>query len=135
MPPVSVLEAVREPQSAELLAAREVGPLARLGRWTTYHVRTVALAWVVAALALGAFAPRVEQALSGAGWEASGSESVQARRLVQKNFGGLSSQAFMIVVHSDTETNADPGFRQVLGSVRARLRASVAVASGRSINE
>jgi RND superfamily putative drug exporter len=127
--PVSVLEATREPESAELLAAREVGPLGRLGRWTTDHVRTVALAWVVATLALGAFAPRVEQALSGAGWEASGSESVQARRLIQENFGGLSSQAFMVVLHSETRTTTDPAFRQVLASVRARLRGSDAVAS------
>ena len=126
---MSVLEATREPESAELLAAREVGPLGRLGRWTTDHVRTVALAWVVAALALGAFAPRVEQELSGAGWEASGSESVQARRLIQENFGGLSSQAFMVVLHSETRTTTDPAFRQVLASVRARLRGSDAVAS------
>jgi RND superfamily putative drug exporter len=126
---VSVLEAIREPQPAELLAASEVGPLGRLGGWTADHVRTVALAWVAAAIVLGAFAPRVEQALSGAGWEASGSESVQARRLVQENFGGLSSQAFMVVVHSDTQTAADPGFRQVLASVTARLHASEAVAS------
>jgi RND superfamily putative drug exporter len=126
---VSVLEAAREPQPAELLAAREVGPLGRLGRWTADHVRTVALAWVVAAVALGAFAPQVEQALSGAGWEASGSESVQARRLVQENFGGLSSQAFMVVVHSDTRTTADPVFRQVLASVGPLLRASDEVAS------
>jgi len=129
MPPVSILEATREPESAELLAAREVGPLGRLGRWTADHVRTVALAWVVAAVALGAFAPQVERALSGAGWEASGSESVRARRLVQENFGGLSSQAFMVVVHSDTQTTADPAFRQVLASVTARLRASDAVFS------
>jgi len=125
----NALEEEREPQVAELLAAHTVGPLGRLGRWTADHVRTVALAWVVAAVVLGAFAPQVEQALSGAGWEASGSESVQARRLVQENFGGLSSQAFMVVVHSDTETTAEPAFRQVLASVTARLRASDAVAS------
>jgi RND superfamily putative drug exporter len=123
-----MLEAAREPESAEL-AAHEVGPLGRMGRWTADHVRTVALAWVVAAVVLGAFAPQVEQALSGAGWEASGSESVQARRLVQKNFGGLSSQAFTVVLHSDTQTTAEPGFRQVLASVTARLRASDAVAA------
>jgi RND superfamily putative drug exporter len=125
---VSVLEAVREPQPAELLA-HEVGPLGRLGGWTVDHIRTVAVAWVIAAVALGAFAPRAEHALSGAGWEASGSESVQARRLVQESFGGLSSQAFMVVVHSDTQSTGDPAFRQVLASVTARLRASDAVAS------
>jgi putative drug exporter of the RND superfamily len=126
---VSIREAVREPQPAELLAAREVGPLGRLGGWTVDHVRTVAVAWVVAAVALGALAPRAEHALSGAGWEASGSESVQARRLVQESFGGLSSHAFMVVVRSDTQSTGDPAFRQVLASVTARLRASDAVAS------
>ena len=62
-----VPEAVRESQPAELLAAREVGPLGRLGGWTAGHVRTVAVAWIVAAVALGAFAPRAEHVLSGAG--------------------------------------------------------------------
>ncbi len=35
----------------------------------------------------GFFAPRVEHALSGAGWQANGSQSVQVRDLVQKEFG------------------------------------------------
>ena len=42
---------------------------------------------------LGFFAPRVEKALSGAGWETTGSQSVQARQLIDKNFHGLSSYA------------------------------------------
>ncbi len=60
-------------------APRHVGPIGRLGRWTADHVRTVAIAWAVVAVALGVFAPKVETALSGAGWQANGSESVQAR--------------------------------------------------------
>ena len=40
------------------------------------------IAWSVVAVALGALAPKVEHALSGAGWEATGSESVNARELV-----------------------------------------------------
>ena len=40
---------------------------------------------------LGFFAPRVETALSGAGWETTGSQSVQARQLIDRNFRGLSS--------------------------------------------
>ena len=34
---------------------------------------TVFIAWAVVAVALGFFAPRVETALSGAGWQANGS--------------------------------------------------------------
>ena len=60
-----------------------VGPIGRLGRYTATHFRVVLAAWIVIAVALGLFAPRVETALSGAGWETSGSQSVQARQLIE----------------------------------------------------
>lgn len=47
------------------------------------------LAWV--AVGLGGFAPRVEHALSGAGWEATGSESVAAREAIDRSLGGRGS--------------------------------------------
>ena len=53
-----------------------LGPVGRLGAWTADHFRSVLVAWLVVAVALGVLAPRVETALSGAGWEASGSQSV-----------------------------------------------------------
>ena len=107
----------------------QVGPVGRLGRWTTDHVRTVALGWTVIAVVLGVFAPRVESALSGAGWEASGSESVQARALVQQSFAGLSSQALTVVVHANQKTVATPAFRAVVANVERDLRAQAEVAS------
>ena len=69
------------------------------------------IAWVVIAVVFGIFAPRVEHALSGAGWEATGSESVAARQAIDKNFDGLSSSALMVVVHSNQETIKDPAFK------------------------
>ncbi len=48
------------------------------------------IAWVVIAAGLGFFAPRAEHALSGAGWEASDSESVAARDKIDSAFGGQS---------------------------------------------
>jgi len=78
----------------------DVGPIGRLGRWTATHFRAVVVAWALIAVAAGILAPRVEHALSGAGWEATGSESVEARNLVDQNFSGLSSSALMVVVHS-----------------------------------
>ena len=77
-----------------------VGPIGRLGAWTADHFRAVLVAWIVVAVGLGVLAPRVETALSGAGWEASGSQSVQARALIDQHFGGQSSAALMVVVHS-----------------------------------
>jgi RND superfamily putative drug exporter len=77
------------------------GPLGRLGSWTADHVRLVVVAWAVVAIGLGALAPWAEHALSGAGWEASGSESVAARAQVEKSFGGASGYALTAVVHGD----------------------------------
>ena len=107
----------------------EVGPVGRLGGWTALHVRAVAIAWVVIAIAFGIFAPRVETSLSGAGWQANGSESVAARALIQKNFAGLSSSALMVVLHSGSQTASDPGFRRHLARVEAVLRSNPRVVS------
>ena len=60
-----------------------LGPIGRLGRWSATRARTVFIAWAIIAISLGILAPRVEHALSGAGWEDSGSQSVQARDLIQ----------------------------------------------------
>jgi RND superfamily putative drug exporter len=61
----------------------------------------VVVGWIAIAIGLGFFAPRAEHALSGAGWEASGSESVAARQRIDESFGGQSSYALMVVIHGD----------------------------------
>jgi RND superfamily putative drug exporter len=105
------------------------GPIGRLGRWMATHVRTVVIAWVLIALGLGFFAPRVEHALSGAGWEATGSESVAARQLVDREFGGLSSYGLMVVVHGERSRVGDPGFDRTVADAERLLRGSDAVAT------
>ena len=93
------------------------------------HGRVVAIAWIVIAIGFGFFAPKVESALSGAGWQANGSESVQARKLIQTNFAGLSSSALMVVVHSPSQTAGDAGFRSTVAAVERTLRTDRRVAS------
>jgi RND superfamily putative drug exporter len=80
--------------------ARGYGPLGRLGFFTASHFRVVLLSWAVIAIGLGVFAPKAQHALAGAGWEASGSQSVTTRQLVDAQFAGLSSAALQVVVHS-----------------------------------
>ncbi len=121
--------ATRTRPAAPAAHPEAVGPIGRLGRWTADHVRAVAIAWAALALALGIFAPKVESALSGAGWQANGSESVQTRTLIQRNFAGLSSSALMVVVHSPQLTRSDNSFRQTVSRVERILRASKHVAS------
>jgi RND superfamily putative drug exporter len=98
------------------------GPLGRLGAWTVTHSRTVLVAWALLTVALGVLAPRVESALAGAGWEASGSESVRVRDLVQRDFGGMSSAALQVVVHTDAGTLRAGAGSDVVRKAAALLR-------------
>jgi RND superfamily putative drug exporter len=106
-----------------------LGPVGRLGRYTATHFRVVLIAWLLIAVVLGFFAPRVETALSGAGWETTGSQSVQARQLIDKNFKGLSSYGLMTVVYSPTRTATDPAYAAVVANVERTLRADRAVSA------
>lgn len=104
-----------------------VGPIGRLGRWSATHVKWVVAAWVVIALGLGFLAPRVETSLSGAGWEDTGSQSVQARQLIQENFNGNSANALMVVVHSPDQTISSPAFTAAITKATNTLTADGAV--------
>lgn len=106
-----------------------LGPIGRLGRYTATHVRAVAIAWAILAVALGFFAPKVEHALSGAGWEATGSESVETRELVDRNFQGLSSSALQVVVHSPERTVAEPVFQRTIARAEGILKQDERVAA------
>jgi len=97
-----------------------VGPVGRLGAWTADHRRLVVVAWVVVAVGLGMFAPRAEHALSGAGWEASGSESVAARERIDSAFGGQGAYALMVVVHGNGDLA--PTLQQVAAALDADTR-------------
>ncbi|MCL4286218.1 MAG: MMPL family transporter [Thermoleophilia bacterium] len=105
------------------------GPIGRLGRWAAERRRLVFAAWALIAVGLGIFAPKVEHALSGAGWQADGSESVAVRDLVQREFGGLDSTGLMVVVHSDRQTADQPAFGSVVDRVAARLEADPRIAA------
>ena len=105
------------------------GPVGRLGRWTATHFRAVAIVWAVLVIVLGVFAPRVETALSGAGWESTGSESVAARKLIDANFQGLSSSALMVVVHSRDKTINDAAFKAAVARAERVLKADPRVKS------
>lgn len=97
------------------------GPFGRLGRWTATHFGVVLGIWLVIAVGLGFFAPRVEHALSGAGWEATGSESLTVREEIDENFGGMSSSALMVVMQGDGVTARDPEFREAVSEVKGIL--------------
>ena len=104
-----------------------LGPVGRLGRFAATHRRAVFVAWAIIAVGFGFLAPRVEKELSGAGWEASGSESVQVREQIDAAFGGAGAYGLQVAVHSDRLTTADPGFQRTLAAVERTLAADPAV--------
>ena len=98
------------------------GPLGRLGVAVTRHARLTTVVWLLVIVGLGAFAPRVESELSGAGWQANGSDSVTARELAQEHFGGNASTAIQVVVHSTDGPLTSPEGQQVLARATALLQ-------------
>ncbi|HEY7455816.1 MAG TPA: MMPL family transporter [Solirubrobacterales bacterium] len=104
-----------------------LGPVGRLGRFAASQPRWVFVAWVAIAVGLGALAPRVETALSGAGWQANGSESVAVREAVDRAFAGGGAYALQVAVHSRELTATDPAFRRSLRRAERLLAADPAV--------
>ena len=114
--------------SADFTPCFRPGPLGRLGLWVTNHAKFVTGVWLLLIVGLGAFAPQVEHNLSGAGWQADGSESVAARELAQESFGGNASSAIQVVVHStDGPVTEGPG-AEVLAQVTRTLEAEPRIA-------
>ena len=104
--------------------------LARLGAWTATHLRTVLLSWLVVLGVFGAFAPRVESALAGAGWQDSTSQSVRARAIIQRDFAGLGATALQVVLVDHRGPIAtDPAAQSVLSKVVRLLRADPRVST------
>lgn len=98
---------------------RSSAPLASLGRAAHGHRFAVIIGWAILAVSLGFFAPRLESALSGAMWQVNGSDSLAARQVIEREFGGFSSQSAVAVIHSDGLAASDP-----------RFQAKVALATG-----
>jgi RND superfamily putative drug exporter len=107
----------------------QLGLVGRLGRWSASHRRAVAIGWTLIAVGLGVFAPRAEHALSGGGWQADSSESVQARRLIDQHFGGQGSYALLAVISSHGRDSRNPAFRATVARASDVLRRDPAVAS------
>lgn len=118
------------------------GLLARLGAWSGTHLRVVLLGWLMVVGVLGAFAPQVESALAGAGWQDSGSQSVTARDVIAKQFAGLNSTALQVVVVDKRASIAtDPAAQKIVAKATALLKADrrvstvVAPQAGTSISK
>jgi putative drug exporter of the RND superfamily len=111
----------------DTVARDPLGPIGRLGRLAAGNRGAVFAIWLVLAIALGFLAPRVEHALSGAGWEALGSESVAVRKQLDAEFGGAGAYGLQVAVHSQRLTRSDRRFRRTVAAVERTLGADSAV--------
>ena len=106
------------------------GTMARLGTWSATHLRAVLLIWFAVLVVFGAFAPQVEHALAGAGWQDSTSQSVRARGVIQRDFAGLGASALQVVIVDHNGPIArDPVARGVVTKASALLRADPRVST------
>ena len=105
----------------------DLGPIGRLGRLAAQHRRRVFVAWALIAVGLGVLAPRVETALSGAGWQANGSQSVEARRQIDRSFAGVGGYSLQVAVHSRDIVATAPAFRNTVARSQRVLRRDPAV--------
>lgn len=116
------------------------GVLGRMGAAMAGNAKWVIGVWLIVLVALGAAAPSVFSSLAGAGWQANGSESVQVRELAQEHFGGNSSAAVQVVVHSNDRTVDSPDVQRTLTAVAdvfagdTRFGAIIAPQPGMSIS-
>lgn len=108
---------------------RQHGRVGQLGGWCAEHFRAVVGIWVLLVIGLGAFAPTVESKLSGAGWQASGSDSVRARAVIDRDFTGLSATALEVVVSATTPIAGNPAASEAVGRAEALLRADPRVST------
>ncbi|MFC8717860.1 MMPL family transporter [Kitasatospora sp. NPDC057198] len=140
--PTRPAPAATAPPTAPPTAAAPPRPglLGRLGVWSVHHFKAVLAGWLLLVVGLGAFAPQVTSALSGAGWQASGSESVRVRTLAEEHFAGNASSAIQIVVAADRPVT-EPAVQQTIAeagkiaAADARISTVVAPQPGATISQ
>ncbi len=122
---MSTLRPLETTSNDHLIDDHESSPglLGRLGAWSVTHKRFVFLTWLLVVVVLGIFAPNVEKALSGAGWQADGSQSVAVRTLAQQDFGGQASSAIEVVINS-TSSLQNPAGVSTIHAVEKMLKAN-----------
>lgn len=111
-------------------SAPQAGAVGRLGSWCAAHGRLVVGFWALVFGILGlVLGPRAEDALSGAGWEDSGAESVAARAAIEDSFPGFGSYSLAVVVDAGEHGFDDPEVARTMNRVETTLEEEPAVSS------
>ena len=103
-----------EPQQTTDEPAHPPAWFSRLARWSARHRRGVMATWLVATLLAAPLALTLTHALSGAGWEAQGSVSVEVRDELRSDFPELGAEAAVVVYQQADPIADDPAGLQAL---------------------
>jgi RND superfamily putative drug exporter len=82
--------------------------LASIARFSTSHKKSVILLWLALVVGAAPLAISLTGALSGAGWDAQGSEAAAVRAELREKFPQVGAEAAMIVVTQETPVSEDP---------------------------
>jgi RND superfamily putative drug exporter len=97
-----------------------VHPLGHVARWVTAHRKAVIAFWIVLILAAAPLAITVGGVLSGAGWDAAGSESAAVRDEIGATFSEFFIENAIVVYQQDTPIADDPsGLAALVASLEA----------------
>ena len=121
-------EGIREDEAAS--HSNHPSPFARLGRGPPRTSGECSSHGSWSSLVFGFFAVHVESALAGAGWQASNSQSVAARAVIQKDFSGLGATGLQVViVDHHGPIASDPHAQAVVAKATSVLRSDPRVST------
>ena len=92
------------------------GPLASIARFSVAKKKTVMLIWALVVVAAAPLAISLTSALSGAGWDAQGSEAQAVRNELRTQFPQLGAEAAMIVVQQAESVETSPATVKMLST-------------------
>lgn len=84
------------------------GPLATIARFSVAKKKTVIALWLILVFAAAPLAASLTSVLSGAGWDAQGSEAQIVRNELRADFPQVGAEAAMIVVQQDVSVMDSP---------------------------
>ena len=87
-----------------------VHPLGHVARWVTAHRKAVIIFWVLLILGAAPLALTVNGVLSGAGWDAAGSESAVVRDEIGAEFPDFFIENSIVVYQQETPILDDPSW-------------------------
>ena len=100
----------------------------RLAATMANHRRVVIAVWIVIVLAAAPLALTLTSALSGAGWDAKGTDAEKVRAELRTDFPALGAENPIVVYRQDTPIGADPsGLQSVVGRLAGGPRVEAVV--------